>query len=600
MKKKPRKKLNLIRENKEILKWVIFVVQTLISAFVGTLIALIFGANYYLALITFGVLMGFLILMSIVIIVIQNQISLLSIMQKSIDDKRYEEAIQYGIAMSKVLFSSNKNHERIQLGEKINDACKKLRSKDRSNKIKINNFSLDEVQAGVLIDDLGWSMHLCNQNITAINNILRGMNIARTAASIHIRNTAPNEDANALKGYVAIILKGYRHLTGIYYENSDTLEEATYYENITKLILSSGKALKQGGPCSNSDEGHCCELPGLVCVKDGDEQKRCVLKSILALFFNEDKIENLTGHEISKYIGYTPTGDVDISDVQKDIELFSKLTYDDKMALLSEQSYAWSRNIIKKLKITRHMSLVEEYFSDNEIDCRLCEAEIYALVYYFGKQLVNNATDMTFSNYRGLIEGKEDMSTKDLRFISIINEIEMDTLSLGLSRESGEFQDEKNQRIAKVKSNLEFTMKSSETPRVDLYVRNACRLLELYLIEFNALHRYRSSHECKINAAIYLKETDRVYGELRKHANRYNEVNETYNEVKREFTHAAHISPKKVVIKDLKKVGEDKIISLLANIPSDYAKCSICENVYVSPDVEERVAKINEKWRIKS
>lgn len=599
MKNKKRKKLNSIRENKEILKWVIFVVQTLVSAFVGTLIALIFGSNYYLALITFAVLMVFLILMSIVIIVLQNQISLLSIMQKSIDDERYEEAIQYGVAMSKILFTSNKNHERIQLGEKINDACKKLRSKDKSNKIKINNLSLDEVQAGVLIDDLGWSMHLCNQNITAINNILSGMNIARTAASLLVRNTPSSEDTKALKGYVSIILEGYRHLTGIYYESADTLEEAAYYENITKLILSSGKALKQGSPCSNSDDGHYCELPGLVCGKDGDEQKRCVLRSILAIYFNEDKIENLMSHEISKYIGYTPTGDVDISDVQKDIELFSKLTYDDKIALLSEQSYAWSRNIIKKLKITRHMFLVEEYISDNEIDCRLCEAEIYALVYYFGKQLVDKAADMTFSHYRGLIEGKEDVSTKDLRFISIINEIEMETLSLGLSRESGEFQDEKNQRIAKVKSNLEFTMKISETPRIDLYVRNACRLLELYLIEFNALHRYRSAHECKINTAIYLKEIDRVYGELRKYANRYNEVDETYNEVKREFTHVAHIAPKKVVTTYLKKIEEDKIVSLLASIPSDCEAYSIYENVYVSPDVEDRVAKIEKKWRIK-
>lgn len=422
MKKKKQRKYKTIKENQEIMKWVFFVVQTLISAFVGTLIALIFGAEYYLALITFAVLMVFLIIMSVVIIVIQNQISLLTIMQKSIDDERYEEAIQYGVAMSEILFSSNKNHERIQLGEKIDNACKKLRNKyspSEIKKIKINNLSLDEVQASVLIDDLGWSMHLCNQNITAINNILSGMNIARTAASLLVRNAPSIEDTKALKGYVSIILKGYRHLTGIYYESADTLEEAVYYENITKLILSSGKALRQGSPCSNSDEEHYCELPGLVCVKDGDEQKRCVLKSILAIFFNEDKIDDLMSHEISKYIGYTPTGDVDISDVQKDIELFSKLTYDDKMALLSEQSYAWSRNIIKKLKITRHMFLVEEYISDNEIDCRLCEAEIYALVYYFGKQLVNKAAEMTFSNYRGLIEGKEDMSTKDLRFISI-------------------------------------------------------------------------------------------------------------------------------------------------------------------------------------
>lgn len=597
MKNQDRRRIDQIKENKEISKWVIFVVQTLVSAFVGTLIALIFGSHYYLALITFAVLMLFLILMSIVIIIIQNQISLLSIMQKSIDDERYEEAIQYGIAMSKILFTSNKNHERIQLGEKINDACKKLRNKEKTNHIKINNLSLDEIQASVLIDDLGWSMHLCNHNNSAINNILNGMNIARTAASILVRNLSSNEDDKMLKRYVSIILKGYRHLTGIYYEASDTLEEASYYENISKLILSSGKALKQGSPCSDSDEDHCCELPGLVCVKNGEQQKSCVLKSVLSIFFNEDKID-LTSHEISKCIGFTPTGDVDISDVQKDIELFSKLTYDEKMALLSEQSYAWSRNIIKKLKITRHMTLVEEYISDNEIDCRLCEAEIYALVYYYGKKLVANATEMTFSNYRGLIEGKEEILTKDLRFISLINEIEMEKLSLGLSRESGEFQDEKNQMIAKVKSNLEFTMKSAETPRVDLYVRNACRLLELYLIEFNALHRYRSSHECKTKAEISLKEIERIYKDLRKYANRYNEVDVTYNAVKREFVQAAHVSPIKVVIKDCKKVRKDKIVHLLENIPSDYASYSVSESVYDSPDVEERIAIISEKWRI--
>ena len=117
----------------------------------------------------------------------------------------YRYVSVYGVAMSKILFTSNKNHERVQLGEKIDDACKKLRSRDKSNKIKINNLSIDEVQASVLIDDLGWSMHLCNQNITAINNILSGMNIARTAASLLIRNTQSIEDTKVLKGYVSML-----------------------------------------------------------------------------------------------------------------------------------------------------------------------------------------------------------------------------------------------------------------------------------------------------------------------------------------------------------------------------------------------------------
>lgn len=579
-------------ENKKVMKWAFFVVETLVSAFVGALIAFVFGSNYSAALISFGILMAFLIILSIVIVVLENKISLLSIMQKSIDDKRYEDAVKYGMSMSEILFSSNKNYERIMLGKKINTACENLRKQGNDNLIA--GKSLDEIQAKVLIDDLGWSMHLCNQNTEAINNILQGMVIARDAAILINHQESKKE----LKKYISLILKGYRHLTGIYYEDPKKYDIAVYYENISKLILSTGKALKQGSPCSNDDKNHACKFPGLVCEKETNQRKKCMLESVLNIFFHEDNVGELTSIEIGKYIGNSLTGDVDLSDIYKDIELFSKLDFSDRMSLLGEQSYAWGRNIVKKLKIIKYMLGTSEYVSDYEIDCKLNEAEIYALVYYYGEELKRNYESISFGNYISLIENKDKKTTKDLRFISLLNEIEIETLSLGLSRKSGEFQDEKNQKINKTKKNLRYAAKISKIPRLDLYVRNSCHLLEMLLIEFNSLHRYMSVKECKIHVDRYLKNVESIYEDLKKYANRHNEITETYNEVKKEFLKAKSAKTKKAFVTRKRSAKVEKIITLVENINFDECN-NLDEELYTSTEVEERVEKIATKWRIK-
>ena len=61
---------------------------------------------------------------------------------------------------------------------------------------------------------------------------------------------APEEVAKKIEVYMKLILRGYRHLTGIYYTKSQTLELAKNYERITQYILSGGKVLTYGGACS--------------------------------------------------------------------------------------------------------------------------------------------------------------------------------------------------------------------------------------------------------------------------------------------------------------------------------------------------------------
>src|SRR5258706_51113 len=55
-------------------KWLWFVAETLVSAFVGDLIAFVFGSHYWASLSAFAILMLFVVLLAVVLIVFENKV----------------------------------------------------------------------------------------------------------------------------------------------------------------------------------------------------------------------------------------------------------------------------------------------------------------------------------------------------------------------------------------------------------------------------------------------------------------------------------------------------------------------------------------------
>lgn len=107
-----------------------------------------------------------------------------------------------------------------------------------------------------------------------------------------------------------------------------------------------------------------------------------------------------------------------------------------------------------------------------------------------------------------------------------------------------------------------------------------------------------SVKECKIHVDRYLKNVESIYEDLKKYANRHNEITETYNEVKKEFLKAKSAKTKKAFVTRKRSAKVEKIITLVENINFDECN-NLDEELYTSTEVEERVEKIATKWRIK-
>jgi len=77
-------KLQCFQYNEDLNRWLWFVAETLVAAFVGALIAFVFGSHYWAALSAFAILMLFLLLLAAVLIFFENRVSILSIMNQGL------------------------------------------------------------------------------------------------------------------------------------------------------------------------------------------------------------------------------------------------------------------------------------------------------------------------------------------------------------------------------------------------------------------------------------------------------------------------------------------------------------------------------------
>lgn len=480
-----------LRYNEDLNKWFWFAVETLVSAVVGTLIAFVFGGNYWAAIYTFAILMLFLILLIGVMALLENRVSILSIMTQGLKDGRYEDVIKFGSSMRGTLFTSNKNDEIVILGARIDEAASKIEGAHYNTQkgdyiVTVDGApkSITQIRVGLKIDDLGWSMHLCRRTEEAVANITDGMRTARFHAT-RLADSGSTQSRTAITPLVQLILRGYRHLSGIYYENVDEHWRAVFYEDVTKSIISSHNIDIAGhGSCeaqTGKPRGTTC---GVFCNSSYDAKVACARKNILALYFRtDDQVRNDNSHNSVRGLGLTHGDLMSPTEVEDDIRLYKLLPPAARHAIAKEQCYAWGRNIVKKLQNRMHRRGQLDFLADVELSSLVAEARAFSQIYYYGTAPVPFNDDFDSVIKRPVV-GKEE-----LRYASLVAEIELVNLRIPASSD-GDVEVGRNTRIEKLINDLRSTREMCRDKRADLYVRASTHLITAYHLEYNLNYRY--------------------------------------------------------------------------------------------------------------
>jgi hypothetical protein len=463
------------------------------SAFTGVLIAFVFGHHYWAALIAFAILILFLALLVVVLIIFENRVSILSIMSQGLKDGKYEDVIKFGSAMRGTLFTSNKNDDIVVLGYKIDAAASQIESA-HYNKSKGDYLvtvdgiqkSITEIRIGLKIDDLGWSMHLSNRTDEAIANIIDGMKEARHKASTLTRITLEPK-IRGIAPFVTLVLRGYRHLSGIYYEDVNQHWRATFYETVTKLILSNYKSISRPGTCESQSGEPLGTMCGFFCSSTYEIKVACARKNILALYFMEDS-EPISSHAsagIYERLSLNRVGLLTLAEIQDDVTLYNLLPKKTRDQIAKEQCYAWSRNIVKRLQNGMHKQGENDFLADVEFTSLVAEARAFSQIYYYGTEPVPTNDDFDTVISQPLL-GKSE-----LRYASLVTEIELVKLLLPSSEDrEWNISSGRNIGIEQLINNLRSTREVCRDKRADLYVRASVHLITAYNLEYTLNFRY--------------------------------------------------------------------------------------------------------------
>lgn len=212
---------NQKRSNEKELEKLAIITRTIVIAIatglIGFLGGWIFEGRIVLSLIVFGFLFLGCIIAWISSYVFSKRINVLSIMDEDIKKGNYENAVKFGISVSRALHLSGRNWERFKISEKVCEALKGMPSeKEITIGDKVEKVSF--LRAKMLIDDCGWSLYSIspfNYKNRAVNKIMGGIQLCvRMEHSTEVRD----------KVYETTF-KGLRHLFGMVIENFDREEK---------------------------------------------------------------------------------------------------------------------------------------------------------------------------------------------------------------------------------------------------------------------------------------------------------------------------------------------------------------------------------------
>lgn len=516
MKDKDAQKSNLrrLKHDPNFKKRVGFLLELIITLPIGAITAFIFERKVTFALISLGVFVFLFIVYCIVLVIEENKVSVLSIMSEGLRDGRYEDVIKFGSAMSPTLFTSNKNFDRVKLGRLLLEACQNLAQAEHSAREDIiiasggSRKSVKQIKIELLLDDLGWSLYLTETNNTeATNNIQEAIKLSRLEIkrikNKH-KNTNPQLIQKSIEVYMKYILRGYRHLTGIYYSSQKTFDLAKNYERITHYILSGGNILSFGGSCSAriTDDDNVC---GLTCNKN--DKTECIMFNIKRIYYSEEKLK-----EVVSLQGYIDLHQVKVSlvDLVDDMNNFSTLSNEAKEKILREQSYAWSRNIVKWLQKNIHSSwdatfskTIESnksyFISDEERLCKIRESLSFARLYYYGKEAL---IDSDLNDFDTIIS-TDLIKTEQQRYLTLTNEIALTNYEFSLfetnDNDISAYNESHNAAIEIIIDHIKQTREACRGLRADLFARNTSFLIKALLVQYNMNVRYNMGDESTIS-----------------------------------------------------------------------------------------------------
>lgn len=586
-----------------------YLAEMFITLPIGAITAFMFERKIVWALCALGVFFILFLVYCIVLVVQQNKISVLSIMSQGLQDGRYEDVIKFGSAMSPTLFSSNKNFDRVKLGYLLYEACKKLSETEHSARDEIiistggTQKTVKQIKVELLLDDLGWSLYLTDHNSSeATSNIQEAIKIARLEIK-RLKSkykSSPDKVIKQIETYMGLIMRGYRHLTGIYYSEEKTLDLAKNYERVTQYILSSGRILFVGGVCSSRVCGNHC---GMICDK-GNDKISCILNNIKDVYFSQcthsiaiDLADFIDIHRIK----------LNAADLIEDKDNFQSLVPTTKEKFIKEQCYAWSRNIVKWLQKSIHSSwdvnfsiayeMQEKPFvSDDERNCKIAEAIAFARLFFYGAR----ACDMNdYSDFDEVISTNL-IKKEQQRYLTLLNEISLIDFNRQLLLDEDVHEvvtanDTHNDLIEMVIDRIKRTRDACKGLRADLFARNTALLMRAKLIRYNLNIRYNMGDE---STRVYrqdiitkmLEEVKTLYQEVVNYEHSDNsEVQNVLSAVTKEL-HTA--------FRELKNWKIIRIPDKSLHVFNEHAGEN-CHASYVDCPSERLILSIKDRWRIK-
>lgn len=589
-----------IKYNYDVKKWFHFAIETLIMSLVGALIAFFFEGSWWIGFAVFGFLVLSLLIYLIVLVVNDHKVSITAIMKSGLRDNRYEDVIIYGHAMSPTLFTSNQNKIRVQLGEFMLEAVKGIMQQPFNKQKGKYLISIDkelktlaQINAELLIDDVGWSKHLADKDdVEAIKNIITGMKFARKEVQNYLKdeNIPADKRQKLILPFAKIVIKAYRHLSGIYYENSETLDKARHIENIVRIIMSNKVVLIDKGVCAERMQNICDFVGGIYCKKV--DKIGCIRKNIKNMYFDLNKQSDSPGIKINQFFDFYTFGDISEADIEADINMFNILSEKDRKAIIIEQCYAWSRNIVKKLPKLLHMR-GDNFISDEEWEMQVAEALAYAQIYYFGP-------DDTMIYQYETIANQEIIGKKELRYLRLLCEISLCNLQQHMIMEGANEiinSNLKNDNIDKVISMLETTRELCRGKRAELFVRSSANLINAYKLSYNLNYRFSLAKDCREARSEKIREIWKKITNIRQETRKYEhrddyKVEIAYAEAYKEYRLWKKELNRKLIFKEKNNSNDEYYLVL-----NTAAKNKIDLMDKLPPVSEDTVNKILCNWR---
>ncbi len=590
--------------NKEVKKWFYFAIETLITAILGALIGFFFQGSWTVGFIVFGLLLFSLMIYLIILVVSEHKVSITAIMQSGLSNKRYEDVIKYGYAMSRVLFTSHHNDIRVNLGEYMMSALDALQNEKYNSRkehyvisIGKEQKTIAQIKSEILIDDIGFSLYLSGDSKNAILNILEGMKTARLQIHEILNNDNISEEIKkkCIYPFVSIIVKGYRHISGIYYESNTSLEYAKHIERIIQVIMSNGIILSDYGVCHNRNKELCDKnVPGMFCLKQN--KKSCIRNNIFKLFFEHQQISQSTPKKLETFLELNKFAEITSKEIVFDTQILNMLNTEQRTGIVSEQCYTWARNIVKKLQRIIHMQ-TGYFVSDEEWQMEIEEAKVFAQLYLNGGANIKTDENSTETDFY-TIANKDSLGKRELRYLSLWCEISLiDLYQKSIFNESDM---DKNDKIEDVIIMLLKTRDLCRGQRTDLFVRASAYLIKAYALEYQLNYRYSTAEDIRNKRSkkimILQKKIKSIRNETREYRHKDDYLVENEYKIAKKFCKLCRKDLKKKIKCKKKNTNKDLLFPIITRpINTSF---HLYDKLPLDEITQELIDSIKKHWRI--